>query len=83
MAQQKFSESLESVQQLTPSTAGKEILVPLTASMYVPGRLVDTEHVLVDVGTGYYLEKTTEGAREYFKWVTGPYRPLYVWCSLF
>ncbi|KAF0287357.1 Prefoldin subunit 5 [Amphibalanus amphitrite] len=67
MAQQKFSESLESVQQLTPDAAGKEILVPLTASMYVPGRLVDPEHVLVDVGTGYYLEKTTEGAREYFK----------------
>ncbi|XP_037087014.1 prefoldin subunit 5-like isoform X2 [Pollicipes pollicipes] len=67
MAQQKFAESLDSVEQLTPEKSGKDILVPLTASMYVPGRLVDPEHVLVDVGTGYYLEKTTAGAREYFK----------------
>ncbi len=39
-------------------TQGKdEILVPLTSSLYVKGRLADREHVLVDVGTGYYVEK--------------------------
>lgn len=39
-------------------TQGKdEILVPLTSSLYVKGRLTDREHVLVDVGTGYYVEK--------------------------
>lgn len=27
--------------------------------MYVPGTLNDVEHVLVDVGTGYYVEKVT------------------------
>jgi prefoldin alpha subunit len=34
-----------------------EILVPLTTSLYVKGRLVDREKVLVDVGTGYFVEK--------------------------
>ena len=58
---------LESVHKLWQSTAGEEVLVPLTASMHVPGPLVDLEHVLVAVGTDYSLEKTTEGAREYFK----------------
>ena len=39
-------------------TEGKdEILVPLTSSLYVKGRLTDREKVLVDVGTGYYVEK--------------------------
>jgi hypothetical protein len=33
------------------------VLVPLTSSLYVPGKLSDTEHVLVDVGTGYYVKK--------------------------
>jgi hypothetical protein len=33
------------------------VLVPLTNSLYVPGKLLDTEHVLVDVGTGYYVKK--------------------------
>ena len=35
----------------------KKILIPLTSSLYVPGRIKDTENVIVDVGTGYYVEK--------------------------
>uniref|UniRef100_A0A7N9DAY9 Prefoldin subunit 5 n=1 Tax=Macaca fascicularis TaxID=9541 RepID=A0A7N9DAY9_MACFA len=46
---------------------GKELLVPLTSSMYVPGKLHDVEHVLIDVGTGYYVEKTAEDAKDFFK----------------
>lgn len=30
--------------------------MPLTASLYVPGYLDDAEKVLVDVGTGYFVE---------------------------
>lgn len=39
--------------------AGKKMLVPLTASLYVPGTLDDAEKVLVDVGTGYFIEVST------------------------
>ncbi|KAJ8367341.1 hypothetical protein AAFF_G00320750 [Aldrovandia affinis] len=35
--------------------------------MYVPGTLSDVEHVLVDVGTGYYVEKNVEATKEFFK----------------
>ena len=35
----------------------KTILVPLTNSLYVPGKLADPENVIVDVGTGYYVKK--------------------------
>lgn len=35
---------------------GKKMLVPLTASLYVPGKLDDADKVLVDVGTGYFIE---------------------------
>ena len=35
----------------------RTILVPLTNSLYVPGKLSDTENVIVDVGTGYYVKK--------------------------
>nr|GMD13272.1 probable prefoldin subunit 5 [Ipomoea batatas] len=34
------------------------MLVPLTASLYVPGTLDDADKVLVDIGTGYYVEKS-------------------------
>lgn len=32
------------------------MLVPLTASLYVPGKLDDADKVLVDIGTGYFVE---------------------------
>lgn len=35
---------------------GKKMLVPLTASLYVHGTLDDSNKVLVDVGTGYFIE---------------------------
>lgn len=35
----------------------KTVLVPLTGSLYVPGKLCDVENVMVDVGTGYYVQK--------------------------
>lgn len=35
----------------------KTILVPLTNSLYVPGKLADLDNVIVDVGTGYYVKK--------------------------
>lgn len=35
---------------------GAKMLVPLTASLYVPGTLDDAHKVLVDIGTGYFVE---------------------------
>ncbi|CDM30432.1 hypothetical protein DTO013E5_2608 [Penicillium roqueforti] len=43
-----------------------EILVPLTSSLYVKGRLTDREKVLVDVGTGFYVEKTAPKAVAFY-----------------
>lgn len=36
------------------------------SSMCVPGKLRDMKHVLIDVGTGYYM-KTAEDAKDFFK----------------
>ena len=35
----------------------KTILVPLTNSLYVPGKLSDPDYVIVDIGTGYFVKK--------------------------
>ncbi|XP_068651070.1 prefoldin subunit 5-like [Aristolochia californica] len=53
------------LQDLSLRPEGKEMLVPLTASLYVPGTLDDASKVLVDVGTGYFIEKTMEGGKDY------------------
>ena len=46
---------------------GKPLLVPLTSSLYVPGTLADTEKVLVDVGTGFYVEKDIASAQKFYE----------------
>lgn len=62
----RFQESGEALTKCSPGNADKDILVPLTGSMYVPGKLKDPEKVVVDVGTGYYVEKDIPNAKEYF-----------------
>ena len=32
-------------------------MLPLTNSLYVPGKLTDLDSVIVDIGTGYYVKK--------------------------
>lgn len=58
-AQAKFRTCIESVNAIKLENAGKEILVPLTGSLYVPGTIADAQRVIVDIGTGYYVEKVS------------------------
>jgi prefoldin alpha subunit len=47
--------------------------------MYVFGKLSDTDKVIVEIGTGYYVEKDIPSSRDYFtkkvKYVTEQVRP--------
>ncbi|KAK3106647.1 hypothetical protein FSP39_024420 [Pinctada imbricata] len=67
IAQTKFLESQECLNKISPDNDNKEILVPLTSSMYVPGHLTDVGKVLVDIGTGYYVEMEVPKGKDYFK----------------
>ncbi|WFD42297.1 peptidylprolyl isomerase [Malassezia psittaci] len=58
LAQTRFQGCLDSVERIRPENQ---------ASLYVPGRLSDADKVIVDVGTGYYVEKTREQATHYYK----------------
>ncbi|KAJ5767116.1 uncharacterized protein N7511_004732 [Penicillium nucicola] len=71
-AQAKFRDCVRSINEGVTGSEKKgtdgrdEILVPLTSSLYVKGRLTDREKVLVDVGTGFYVEKTSAKAIEFY-----------------
>nr|CAG4650688.1 EOG090X0NBB [Sida crystallina] len=67
VAQSKFQESAECAEKLEGTEEGSQILVPLTGSMYVPGKITKPHCPLVDVGTGYYAEKNVKQAVDYFK----------------
>lgn len=56
MAKTKFAGSKDAVEQLNCDWKQKEILVPLTGSMYVPGVVKEIDNLIIDVGTGYYAE---------------------------
>ncbi|XP_012680294.1 prefoldin subunit 5 [Clupea harengus] len=67
VVQTKYVEAKDSLSVLNKNNKGKELLVPLTSSMYVPGTLNDVDNVLVDVGTGYYVEKNVDDTKDFFK----------------
>lgn len=65
----KFKDCIKSIQTgvAIKSDKPKALLVPLTTSLYVPGTLADSEHVLVEIGTGFYVEKTTDDAIKFYE----------------
>ncbi|KAI8368075.1 prefoldin, alpha subunit [Blakeslea trispora] len=65
--QSRFTDCADSVDALKTERADdKTILVPLTSSLYVPGKISDVNKVIVDVGTGYYIEKSVGDASKFY-----------------
>lgn len=62
MAKTKFAGSKDAVEQINAEWKSKEILVPLTGSMYVPGVIKEIDNLVIDVGTGYYAEMVRQCA---------------------
>lgn len=55
----KYAGSKDALEAFQPDWENRQILVPLTSSMYVPGRIKDLNNFVIDIGTGYYIEKVT------------------------
>ncbi|KAA3680316.1 prefoldin alpha subunit [Paragonimus westermani] len=64
--QGQFAASRNCLKDFTPDSRDRDILVPLTSTLCVPGKLSDTDHVVIDIGTGYYSEMTIKQAEEHF-----------------
>lgn len=60
IAKSKFAGSKDALEQISEDWKEKEILVPLTGSMYVPGIINNIDKFVLDVGTGYYVEKVSK-----------------------
>jgi len=58
----KLTASKEALGRLQKTPEGTPMLVPITSSLYVPGETTNLDNVLVDVGTGYFIEKSVEQA---------------------
>ncbi|KXN74140.1 Prefoldin alpha subunit [Conidiobolus coronatus NRRL 28638] len=65
-AQSTFADCGSCLQNLKGAEEDQKMLIPLTSSLYVPGQVKDIEKVIIDVGTGYYVEKTLDEGIKYF-----------------
>ena len=65
VAQQAYDMSGKVLADLTPEKEGRDILVPLTNSVYVQGKVGDCKSVLVNIGTGYFVERPVVGAKNH------------------
>ena len=60
----KFSDSKGCLGYMKERDYNKEVMVPLTSSLYVAG-VLQGPNVLVEVGAGYFVEKDNAGAMAY------------------
>ena len=56
MALNRYQDMRDTAEIVGESETGTELLIPITSSLYVPGKLSGKD-ILVDIGTGYYVEK--------------------------
>jgi len=67
LAQRKFQESKKSVENVPLAQENNDIMIPLTRSMYVPGRLADTKTVTIEIGTGFFVKKPIKEGVEFIE----------------
>ena len=62
----RFATAQNTLKELSPASSvdNKDIMIPLTESLYVPGKIKDPSRVMVELGTGFYVEKNVKQAQE-------------------
>ena len=43
----------------------KEILVPMTSSLYIPGKCADVKKITIEIGANFFVETTIEKAEKF------------------
>ena len=61
-ARNKFLSATATVTELKTFPEEHKLMVPLNTSLYVPGTIMSTDKLLVELGTGYYCEKASDEA---------------------
>lgn len=64
-AQSKLRECISSINNLEKSSSD-DLLIPLTSSLYLPGKSIKKNEFLVDIGTGYFVEKLAKDAKQVY-----------------
>eukprot|EP01053_Blabericola_migrator_P013521 Blabericola_migrator_1__13520@NODE_988_length_5794_cov_180_252314_g681_i0_p4_GENE_NODE_988_length_5794_cov_180_252314_g681_i0NODE_988_length_5794_cov_180_252314_g681_i0_p4_ORF_typecomplete_len151_score37_32Prefoldin/PF02996_17/1_2e21WEMBL/PF05701_11/15WEMBL/PF05701_11/0_099TLE_N/PF03920_15/0_027TLE_N/PF03920_15/5_6e02Mod_r/PF07200_13/0_78Prefoldin_2/PF01920_20/15Prefoldin_2/PF01920_20/1_1CLZ/PF16526_5/0_7CLZ/PF16526_5/5_1e02Sec34/PF04136_15/0_79Sec34/PF04136_15/1_3e02FlxA/PF14282_6/5_2FlxA/PF142 len=66
VAKERFVSSRKTMQELHGSESDQpEMLVPMTESVYHPGRLLNKHRFIIDLGAGYYVERSYQANFDY------------------
>lgn len=65
-AQSKLQDCMNTIDNME-ATKNENVLVPMTSSLYLPGRVVAKNDYLVDIGTGYFVEKNASDAKQVYQ----------------
>ncbi|MCH0629070.1 prefoldin subunit alpha [Kocuria palustris] len=65
-AQGKLRDCVDLVTKMS-ELKGLEVLIPMTLSLYLPGTIKDKDRFLVDIGTGYFVEKLADDAKKVYE----------------
>ena len=60
----KYLDNKEYIKQLK-EYKDKEILVPMTSSLYIPGKSTDVKKLMIEIGTNFFVETTIEKADKF------------------
>ena len=63
----RLSASHEAVTALKASSDGVDVMVPMTESVYIPGKVKDSNKLLVELGTGFFCEKSAKDTLAYLE----------------
>jgi prefoldin alpha subunit len=63
-AKNRYVNARNVLDDMNKSPAGAPMLIPLTSSLYAPGKVQDPNKVIVELGTGYFVEKTIPDAKD-------------------
>ena len=60
----KYLDNKEYIKQLR-EYKNKEILVPMTSSLYIPGKCADIKKLTIEIGANFFVETTVEKAEKF------------------
>jgi len=65
-AQSKLQDCMKTIDNMELATSNN-LLVPMTSSLYLPGKVSEKDKYLVDIGTGYFVEKNAKDAKQVYQ----------------
>lgn len=68
VAKNKFTECIDDIKSISNTeNEDQKLLIPASASLYIPGKIKDNKKFMVDIGTGYYVEKDAKDAIDFYQ----------------